>query len=71
MGDELTKHPDIPSDLMLGLYASSKRSGFWLGGRFQLCDRTLLKDRVCKGEVKTLLGTDVASEGSTRSGSEP
>lgn len=38
-------------------------SGFWLGGRFQRCDRTQLKDRVRKGEIKLLLGTDAASEG--------
>jgi hypothetical protein len=63
MGDELAKHPDIPSDLTIGLYAGSNRSGFWLGGRFQRCDRTLLKNRVRKGEIKMLLGTDAASEG--------
>lgn len=63
MGDELSKHPDIPSDLTIGLYAGSNRSGFWLGGRFQRCDRTLLKNRVRTGEIKMLLGTDAASEG--------
>jgi len=63
VGEQLAKHPDIPSDLTIGLYASSNRSGFWLGGRFQRCDRTLLKDRVRKGEIKLLLGTDAASEG--------
>jgi hypothetical protein len=63
MGVELAKHPDIPSDLMIGLYAGSNRSGFWLGGRFQRCDPTLLKDRVRQGEIKMLLGTNAASEG--------
>ena len=63
MGDELAKHPDIPGDLTIGLYAGSNRSGFWCGGRFQRCDRTLLKDRVRKGEINLLLGTDAASEG--------
>jgi superfamily II DNA/RNA helicase len=52
-----------PSDLTIGLYAGSNRSGFWLGGRFQRCDRTLIKDRVRKGEIKLMLGTDAASEG--------
>jgi superfamily II DNA/RNA helicase len=33
------------------------------GGRFQRCDRTLLKNRVRSGEIKLLLGTDAASEG--------
>lgn len=59
----LAKHPDIPIDLTICLYAGSNRSGFWLGGRFQRCDLTLLKDRVRKGEIKLLLGTDAASEG--------
>ena len=63
IGDELAKHPDIPSDLTIGLYGGSNRSGFWRGGRFQRCDRTLLKDRVRKGEINLLLGTDAASEG--------
>jgi len=63
VGNELAKHPDIPSDLTIGLYAGSNRSGFWLAGRFQRCDRTLIKDRVRKGEIKLMLGTDAASEG--------
>jgi hypothetical protein len=32
-----------PSDLTICLYAGSNRSGFWLGGRFQRCDRTAAK----------------------------
>jgi superfamily II DNA/RNA helicase len=47
----------------IGLYAGSSRSGFWLGGRFQHYDRTLLKDRLRKGEIKLLIGIDAASEG--------
>jgi hypothetical protein len=47
----------------IGLYAGSNRSGFWQAGRFQRCDRTLLKNRVRKGEIKLLFGTDAASEG--------
>ena len=63
LGDELASHPDLPGDLTIGLYAGSNRSGFWLGGCFQRCGRTLLKDRVRKGEINLLLGTDAASEG--------
>ena len=63
MGEQLARHPDIPTDLDLGLYAGSSRSGFWRAGRFQRCDRTLLKNRVRTGEIKILLGTDAASEG--------
>jgi superfamily II DNA/RNA helicase len=63
VGEQLARHESIPSDLTIGLYAGSNRSGFWLGGRFQRCDRTLLKNRVRSGEIKLLLGTDAASEG--------
>jgi superfamily II DNA/RNA helicase len=63
VGEQLSRHESIPSDLTIGLYAGSNRSGFWLGGRFQRCDRTLLKNRVRSGEIKLLLGTDAASEG--------
>ncbi len=47
----------------IGLYAGSNRSGFWRGGKFQRCDRNVLKGRVRSGEIKLLLGTDAASEG--------
>lgn len=47
----------------LGLYAGSNRSGTWLNGRFQRCDRNNLKKRVRTGDLKLLLGTDAASEG--------
>jgi len=63
MGEELAKHPDIPSDLTIGLYAGSNRSGFWREGRFQRCDRDTLKGRVRNGDLRLLLGTDAASEG--------
>jgi len=49
--------------LDIGLYAGSNRSGFWRGGRFERCDRNVLKERVRAGEIKVLLGTDAASEG--------
>ena len=47
----------------IGLYAGSNRSGFWREGKFQRCDRNLLKGWVRAGEMKLLLGTDAASEG--------
>jgi hypothetical protein len=45
------------------LYAGSNRSGIWSAGRFQRCEREVLKARVRAGELKLLLGTDAASEG--------
>ena len=54
---------DAFQGLDIGLYAGSNRSGFWRGGRFERCDRNVLKERVRAGEIKVLLGTDAASEG--------
>jgi hypothetical protein len=62
VGDELAKRPEF-AGLEIGLYAGSNRSGIWSAGRFQRCDRELLKARVRAGELKILLGTDAASEG--------
>lgn len=62
VGDELAKRPEF-AGLEIGLYAGSGRSGIWSGGRFQRCDRELLKARVRAGELRLLLGTDAASEG--------
>ena len=62
VGDELAKRPEF-AGLEIGLYAGSNRSGIWSTGRFQRCDRELLKARVRSGELKLLLGTDAASEG--------
>ena len=62
IGDELAKRPEF-AGMDIGLYAGSNRSGFWRGGKFQRCDRNVLKDRVRSGELKLLLGTDAASEG--------
>jgi hypothetical protein len=61
-GDELAKQPEF-SNLEIGLYAGSNRSGFWRNGHFQRCDREELKKRVRSGELRLLLGTDAASEG--------
>ena len=62
VGDELAKRSEF-ADMDIGLYAGSNRSGFWRAGKFQRCDRNILKGRVRDGDLKLLLGTDAASEG--------
>ncbi len=62
VGDELAKYSEF-SQMDIGLYAGSNRSGFWRAGKFQRCDRNIIKERVRAGEIKLLLGTDAASEG--------
>jgi superfamily II DNA/RNA helicase len=62
VGDELAKRAEF-ADMDIGLYAGSNRSGLWRNGKFQRCDRNVLKDRVRAGDLKLLLGTDAASEG--------
>ena len=62
IGDELAKRAEF-AGMDIGLYAGSNRSGLWRDGRFQRCDRNVLKDRVRAGDLKLLLGTDAASEG--------
>ncbi len=62
VGEELAQRPEF-SGMEIGLYAGSNRSGVWIGGKFQRCEREVLKARVRAGELKLLLGTDAASEG--------
>ena len=62
IGDEMAKRAEF-AGMDIGLYAGSNRSGLWRDGRFQRCDRNVLKDRVRSGDLKLLLGTDAASEG--------
>ena len=62
IGDELAKRGEFEG-IEIGLYAGSNRSGIWNAGRFQRCDRNVLKERVRSGNLKLLLGTDAASEG--------
>ena len=62
IGDEMAKRAEF-AGMDIGLYAGSNRSGFWREGKFQRCDRNILKDRVRTGDLKLLLGTDAASEG--------
>ncbi|AGX86969.1 phospholipase D-like domain-containing anti-phage protein [Candidatus Symbiobacter mobilis] len=62
IGDEMVKRAEF-AGMDIGLYAGSNRSGFWRDGRFQRCDRNVLKGRVRAGDLKLMLGTDAASEG--------
>lgn len=62
VGDEMAKRAEF-AGMDIGLYAGSNRSGVWRDGKFQRCDRNVLKDRVRAGDLKLLLGTDAASEG--------
>jgi hypothetical protein len=62
IGDEMAKRAEF-AGMDIGLYAGSNRSGLWRDGKFQRCDRNVLKDRVRSGDLKLLLGTDAASEG--------
>lgn len=62
LGDQMAKQAEF-AHMDIGLYAGSKRSGFWREGKFQRCDRNILKGRVRSGDLKLLLGTDAASEG--------
>ncbi len=61
-GDQVAQRAEF-SNMDIGLYAGSNRSGFWREGRFQRCDRNVLKGRVRAGDLKLLFGTDAASEG--------
>lgn len=62
VGDEMAKRAEF-AKMDIGLYAGSNRSGFWREGKFQRCDRNVLKDRVRAGDLNLLLGTEAASEG--------
>ena len=62
VGDEMAKRAEF-AHMDIGLYAGSNRSGFWRDGKFQRCERNIIKGRVRSGELKLLLGTDAASEG--------
>lgn len=62
IGNEMAKRAEF-AGMDIGLYAGSNRSGFWRNGKFQRCDRNVLKNRVREGDLKLLLGTDAASEG--------
>lgn len=59
LAEYLLKHFDEP----IGLYSSSNSSKLLEGGRVQSVDRELLKEKVKKGRLKLLIGTDAASTG--------
>jgi len=50
-------------DEEIGIYAGSQRSGVMHGGIFSRTPRDALKERVRKGEIRVLIGTEAASEG--------
>ncbi len=62
IGNEMARRTEF-AGMDIGLYAGSNRSGLWRSGKFQRCDRNILKERVLAGDLKLLLGTDAASEG--------
>ena len=47
----------------VGLYAGGSRSGLLTNGVFATTAREILKDRVRRGDLRILVGTDAASEG--------
>lgn len=53
---------DMPEE-EIGIYAGSQRSGVMHNGVFTSTPRDLIKERVRKGEIRVLIGTDAASEG--------
>ena len=53
---------DLPGE-EIGVYAGAGRSGVMLDGVFTGTARELLKERVRRGEIRVLVGTDAASEG--------
>lgn len=53
---------ELPKET-IGIYAGGRRSGMIINGEFTSADREDLKQRVQRGEIRLLLGTDAASEG--------
>jgi hypothetical protein len=53
---------DLPGEV-IGVYAGSGKSGIWADGRFAFAAREDIKQRIRRGEIRLLLGTDAASEG--------
>jgi superfamily II DNA or RNA helicase len=47
----------------IGIYAGAQRSGIMHNGVFTGAARDLIKERIRKGEIRVLIGTDAASEG--------
>jgi len=53
---------DLP-DEPIGIYAGGNNSGIISAGSYQRISRETIKQKVAKGEIRLLLGTDAASEG--------
>jgi hypothetical protein len=53
---------DLPGE-PIGVYAGSGKSGIWADGRLTSAAREDIKQRIRRGEIRLLLGTDAASEG--------
>jgi superfamily II DNA/RNA helicase len=51
------------SDEGIGIYAGGNNSGIILSGKYKRVSRDDIKQKVGKGELRLLLGTDAASEG--------
>jgi superfamily II DNA/RNA helicase len=60
LAEQLTT--EIPEE-EIGIYAGAQRSGVMHHGVFTRLGRDVLKDRVRRGEIRVLIGTDAASEG--------
>ncbi len=54
---------DELKDEAIGVYAGGANSGIMLNGEFKKTSRDEIKQRIGKGELRLLLGTDAASEG--------
>jgi len=60
LAEQLTE--EMPEE-EIGIYAGAQRSGVMHNGVFTRTQRDALKERVRKGEIRILIGTDAASEG--------
>lgn len=60
LAEQLTE--EMPEE-EIGVYAGSQRSGVMHKGVFTRTQRDVLKERVRRGEIRILIGTDAASEG--------
>jgi hypothetical protein len=58
-----TLSQELLTEIPIGVYAGSRRSGLWHGGEFIPKAREDLKQAVAEGRLRLLVGTDAASEG--------
>jgi len=57
------KLKDIFRHELIGIYAGGQRSGIFQDGIYRRLSREDIKEKVQRGEIRLLLGTDAASEG--------